>query len=574
MNDLPATMEQLALRVQQLELRVQLLESLSVQPTADHPAVPLQQPTPLSLTPEPDTAPPPALAPSATGGRFPVIGKALLGIGGAYVLRALAESGAIPTSILVVIAFVYACAWLVMATRTAGEDWFASSTYACTSALILAPMLWELTLRFQVLPAWAGATLLTGFALSASALGWKRNLASVVWIANLTGVLTALTLMLATHTVVPFLWAMLVMALASEYAADLGHWPGVRAVVALSTDLALALAAFIYSGPANRHQDYPDLPAASLVAPAVTLFLIYSISQAIGTLIQRKTITLMGMSQSMLAFALAAITLAQFGGPAGVTSLGLACIALAAFCYPVAFLRFRNLPEPRNFHVFATWSPALLVCALVLLLPAAIQAPLLAAVALATMLLARRLGALTLRFHAVAILAVAAITSGFASAFGQAIFGTLATSGIALPFTIAAASLLLYALTGPSLPDRWFRRTPWVLSAAFAVAAVSLFAVQGLILAASLAILPDVSHIAVIRTLTLCLITLALAFSGARFSRAELVWMAWTLLGLVGIKLLVEDLRHGHAVYTAISISLFALTLILLPRLVRLGQKA
>ena len=190
------------------------------------------------------------------------------------------------------------------------------------------------------------------------------------------------------------------------------------------------------------------------------------------------------------------------------------------------------------------------------------------------MLLARRLGALTLRFHAVAILAVAAITSGFASAFGQAIFGTLATSGIALPFAIAAASLLLYALTGPSLPDRWFRRTPWVLSAAFAVAAVSLFAVQGLILAASLAILPDVSHIAVIRTLTLCLITLALAFSGARFSRAELVWMAWTLLGLVGIKLLVEDLRHGHAVYTAISISLFALTLILLPRLVRLGQKA
>ena len=123
MNDLPATMEQLALRVQQLELRVQLLESSAIQASsalqpasaADHPAVPLQQPTPLSLTPEPDTAPPPALTPSATGGRFPVIGKALLGIGGAYVLRALAESGAIPTSILVVIAFVYACAWLVMA---------------------------------------------------------------------------------------------------------------------------------------------------------------------------------------------------------------------------------------------------------------------------------------------------------------------------------------------------------------------------------------------------------------------------------------------------------------------------
>jgi hypothetical protein len=45
-------------------------------------------------------------------------------------------------------------------------------------------------------------------------------------------------------------------------------------------------------------------------------------------------------------------------------------------------------------------------------------------------------------------------------------------------------------------------------------------------------------------------------------------------IALVAVKLIIEDLRHGHLEYVAASIFLFALTLIAAPRLARVSQKA
>src|ERR1019366_3711045 len=84
------------------------------------------------------------------GGVFPVVGKAMLGIAGAYLLRALAESGSLPQLVVVALALAYAGMWLLWAARVPANTPFASVAYAVTSALILAPMLWELTLRFKV----------------------------------------------------------------------------------------------------------------------------------------------------------------------------------------------------------------------------------------------------------------------------------------------------------------------------------------------------------------------------------------------------------------------------------------
>jgi len=51
---------------------------------------------------------------------------------------------------------------------------------------------------------------------------------------------------------------------------------------------------------------------------------------------------------------------------------------------------------------------------------------------------------------------------------------------------------------------------------------------------------------AVIRTLITCVVALALAFSGSRWQRTELIWIAYGTLALVTAKLLFEDLQHGH----------------------------
>ncbi len=88
------------------------------------------------------------------------------------------------------------------------------------------------------------------------------------------------------------------------------------------------------------------------------------------------------------------------------------------------------------------------------------------------------------------------------------------------------------------------------------------------------AITPGASHVAVIRTLTTCLLALLLAYSGSRWQRKELGWLAYCALAFVASKLVFEDMRHGHLGFTAASIFLFAITLLSIPGLVRLGRKS
>src|ERR1039458_1818681 len=263
MEDLPESLNRLATRLQSLVQRVFALEH----PSQTFSALPTLEPG-SSETVEDR---PFALACSA----FSVLGKAMFGIAGAYLLRAVAESTSLPKLGVAAVAIAYAVFWLVWATRAPAGAWFASAIYACTSALILAPMLWELTLRFNVLPAAAAAGVLGAFVCAASALAWKRNLAPVVWVANAAAAPLALALSIATHTLLPFIAALLAMVLIGEYAAARDRGLGVRLLVAASADVAVWALIFIYSSPRSTRADYPLLGTWALLAPGCALFLIY-----------------------------------------------------------------------------------------------------------------------------------------------------------------------------------------------------------------------------------------------------------------------------------------------------------
>ena len=110
--------------------------------------------------------------------------------------------------------------------------------------------------------------------------------------------------------------------------------------------------------------------------------------------------------------------------------------------------------------------------------------------------------------------------------------------------------------------------------AALAAGAVTAFAAQGLAALLALRVIPAAHHLAFIRTLTLCAAVLALAFLGAHWRRRELTRLGYVMLALVAVKLLAEDLRHGHPEYIAGSIFLFAVTLIAAPRVARVNRNA
>jgi hypothetical protein len=562
MDDLDA-LAQLTARVENLEHRISVLEHPS-----ETVASVLAEPPPHAARPAAEASPF-----AEAGGVFPVLGKAMLGIAGAYVLRAVAESGSFPKLAVVVLALAYAGMWLVWAARVPVEAYFASTVYATTAALILAPMLWELTLRFEVLPTSATASVLGVFVIAAYVLAWKRGLTSIVWVANIAAVITTLALLIATHDLVPFVVALLLMALASEAAAARGHWLRLRRLVAVAADVAIWILLYIYSRPEGIPAEYKNVATPVLLVLGCILFLIYGASTVFRTTRLRQKIRFFEIGQSVIAFLLAAFSVLRFGTSAGPPVLGAFCLLFSAACYALAYAYFDRYHEERNYHVYATWSGALFLAGTSLCLRPWPLAFCLSVAAIGATLLGVRASRLTLEFHGLAYLAAAAYASGLLGYAGRALAGTFPAVPGWIVWIVAASAVPCYAVGGRFRTERWNQRLLQVLSAILAVAAVITFLVSVLVWLAAIGMTLGASQVAVIRTLITCAVALALAFSGSRWQRTELVWIANGTLALVTAKLLFEDLQHGHPGSTAVSIFLYAVALILVPRMARVGRR-
>ena len=207
--------------IHQLALRIDALEHHSVvHVEGAAPAV-----GPASLT-TPEFAMPDAI---------PVLGKAVLALAGAYVLRALAEASPIPSLIVVGFAILYAIAGLLFAQRAAKKNLLAGATYSLTAALILSPLLWESTVRFHVLPPVVTAAVLVVFA----AIGAGAPITTVA------AILTALALMIGTGDLVPFTLALLAVAGMAQMRAR------IRVPTMIAAALGVCLVVYIGTRPSG-----------------------------------------------------------------------------------------------------------------------------------------------------------------------------------------------------------------------------------------------------------------------------------------------------------------------------------
>jgi hypothetical protein len=470
------------------------------------------------------------------------------------------------------IAIAYAMLWLVWAAHTPAEEWFASTTYACTSALILAPMLWELTLSFKVLPAMVSAGVLCVFVYTGTALTWRRNQTSVNWVATVSAVVVALALSVATHEMPAFLAALLLMAILQEYAELRNHGSSVRVLVACAIDLEIAALIYIYASPPSDRAEYPLLGMAALLAPGLALFLICGVSVAIKAILLKQQITAFDTMQTMIAFVLAACGLLVFMPGGGAVILGIVCLVLSAAGYAAVFAFFAGSPERRNERVFSTWSAALLVAGSILCLAPVNMALSLGAAAIVAVSLGVHWNRLTLEFHGLAFLLAAAVASGAMDYDFRALAGTAPGAPAWIIWAITVCAAICYTVEKPRVGEAWQQQALHFILALVAIGGVAALLVEGLMWVTALSVNPGAHHLAFLRTLTICLTILALAFSGSHWCRIELTRISYVALALVAVKLVFEDLRLGHLEFIAASIFLFAITLIAVPRIVRMSQ--
>jgi hypothetical protein len=513
------------------------------------------------------------------GNLFPVLGKALLGIASAYVLRAVEETSTLPRLIVAAAGIVYAFLWLIGAARVRGGPRVASSIYAGTSALILAPMLWELTLRFDVLPAAAAATVVCGFALAVLGLTQfapmpTRDLKPVVRVVSIAVTALAVALGIASHMLLPFVAALLILSAVCEFVPGCARVPEAAALIALAADAAIWILIYIYFAGQTMHEGYPPLSSGALLTPGIAVFVIFAASVGVKTVLHARPITIFATLQTVIAFLLATVSMADFGQPAGLTILGAVCLALSAACYAAIFAVFVRASDQRNTAVFAAWAAALLLAGSFLYLPPWLAILLLGVAALAAVVLSRHARWTVFEFYGMVFLLTAAVDSGLLNFLVNALVGMPDGAPAVGVWLIAVCAILCYVLAQPREAERWI---PQSLHLGFAVlaagSAVALF-VDGLVALTAIRLTPGAHHLALIRTAVLCATALVLVSGGARWQRRELTRLGYATLALVAVKLVTEDLRHGHLAYIAASIFLVAFTLIAAPRVARGRQKA
>jgi hypothetical protein len=530
--DSVSALEQLAEEVRILERRVLALET----------KVPAAEPAPAW----PEIKPPDWLS----TGLVPVLGTAILGIGGAYLLRALAESGTLPQLAVVAVAVGYATLWLLQSARMRSCREPACVVYAATAGLILLPMLWETTVRFKVLEPGTAVGLLIAFVVAGAALAWVRDRAALLWVTALPAAVATMALLISTGQVTPFTIALLAIAAVVEGVAVRDRCAGLRPAAALFADAGVWL--MLYVGTqAQAPGAYRPAAHAVAVALAFALLGIYAVSAGWRAVWLRRRITLLDAGQTAAACFLAiagTLRLAE-----SHAALGIFCLLLAAACYFAAFTR---ASEPRNQHVFGGYGLALLLAGSALLLPAPLVALAWPGIAVAGMFAAARILSPMLAMNAAVCLAAGAWVSGLFE-YGWRAMTAASLPGLAgFPWVTAVAAALCYAASPTGL--KWVR-----------LVAASLAAFAAIAFAAAVCGSPSAAWLAAIRTLVLCAAALLCGGTGARWNRRELVSVGYAAIALATLKLFLEDFHQDSPAALAIALLAYGTVLILTPRLTR-----
>ena len=569
-------------RVRELEQRVVALEVQSAKQNIAQVALEtMEAPAESAEAKEPELLIPPLLrkmpakvrngelAVETPAGVITVLGKAVLGIAGAYLLRAIAESGSVPKLPVLIVAIVYACLWMVWAVRAHASSRFASATYAVTSAMILAPLLWESTVKFQALGSAFTGVVLVAYMLLTLALAARSDLELVPWVATVATVFTAVALLFATHDFVPLTTALLAIALASEVAACMGHRLTQRVLPALAADFAIWQLVDVMTSGRAVPEGYRLTSVGTLAAMCFGLLAIYGGSIGVRGFVRREPITYFDIGQGVLAFGLATFGALQVTHWAIAPTLGVLSLALAAVCYWGALSRFLDKSYARNRRVSATWAAALLVAGSWLLLPARLQVVFLCVAAVLAAFSYATTKQFSLGLHASVYLVAATAVSSLPGYAMSAMAGSVPAAPDWGVWVVAVAAGMSYVVGAGQAEERITRRVLWVVPALLVGFAVAAFAVSAIVGLAGGSAGLVASKLSVVRTIVGCAVALALAFAGARWKRVELGWVAYAAVGFGTLKLLFEDLRFGNAASLVVSLLFYGGVLILLPRMMQ-----
>jgi hypothetical protein len=495
------------------------------------------------------------------------LGRTCLVLGGAYLLRALTDAGRIPVAGGIALGLAYALVWFLAADSAAVRRPLSGLFHGLTGVIIGLPILWEASLRFQVLPPDASAAALALFLLAAFAVARRRRLQSLAAAACLGVTGTALGLAVVSGVLWPYALLLIATSIAASWLGDACGWPWLCWPPALAAVIAVAPLA-----PRAALQPPPDPPGAALLA--ALLLCATPIGLAAVRAARGGTVRLFDAVTTLLALVAglgAAMAIASRLGAETRATIAAGTFLAGLLAYGATFFLLRLRPgEERNVTYFALLGLLLLLVAVAGLATGVARDLSFTALAVACAWLGARAVHPVFAAHSAAYALAAAVTSGLV-ACSLAIW--CATPDAWPAFPLAGWIVLVAALPGgliarraasPAL-ERAASLSRLVLACVLVLALGSLMVLlAGPILAGTP---PDPGRLATLKTIVLAGASVALALVARLPSGGELGWLTMPALLAGGLKFVLEDFRVSKASMLFVALAVYGTALILTARI-------
>ncbi len=498
-------------------------------------------------------------------------GRSLIVLGGAFLIRSLTQSHAIPALLGVALGLLYAIGWFFAAGRAATLKRHADATFhGIVGTLIAFPLIVEATVRFRFLSPTASAVALGALAAFALTIAWYTRHQPTAWCVTVGALASTVALIPMTAVLMPYATFLLLLGLAALWLGYDRHWIGLRWPVAFLADLVAVGLVVRATYPEPR-----DEPRAVLT---MLLFLVagYLASFATRTLVRGRNVIPFEAVQTAL------VLLVGLGGAfqvvratgSGVGTIGVIALALGAGTYALAFAFVdRRQGLGANFYFYSSLGVVCTLVGLPVLLPVTGVALAAATLAIVSTWLGRQLDRGALTMHGGVYVFTALTTSGVASRAAVAYVGHEQYSAI-MPTWAGVAALavaLVCALTPVTEGIR--TRHGWIEGVRAFETLVFAWCAGGTIIALALWIgalvvrrplQPD--GIAVTRTVVLSVASLLLSLAGRGGWLAGARQLAYILLLVTGMQVLFEDLGEAGPGLLVIAFATYGVALILVPR--------
>lgn len=577
MQDQPArietALETLTKQLQLLEARVSQLEGRD-----DHAAAP-----PIAETLAPAAVDVAVVADAASESHtvahvLGLVGRTFLILCGAFLLRSLTDTGTIPLALGVALGLTYAAAWLFATDRGAGESRpLRAVLFGLASVVIAYPLIWEATTKFNLLDADAATALLVAFSISMFTVAWRRNMKTFAWCVSAAALGADVAILLTYRN-----WgsgaalALLVAGVSLWFAYSRG-WSALRWPVAVIVNVIPLMIVSVSLRPAA-----PGIPGGPSISLAVAVLLAYlvvylgSFSLLMLKLGRRPDGFEFIQSAVCLVVGLTSLAAVTRGMDGAAAILGWGMLLAGAASYGVSFAFVdRSLGMGRRFFYYTSLGLILVIWGLMTVADDATAVVILSALGIAAAIAGRMKDRHTLRAQSAAYVTAAAAIAGLGAQAVETLLLPITGAGTSVAgsdVAVAAAAVTCYLVIAPVgqvEAVRWQTRIP-----AFILAIVALVSLASVGLGWAFEFFGhgsavDPAWAAAIRTAILSLSAIILAGLGSRRRLLELTWLVYPILVVTGVKLVLEDLRHGKPLALFVSFAFLGVALIVAPRLLR-----